>query len=158
LPGPWITTDDLTLALSFSLKIPVVSINASAFWPGIIAESIQTASDIITSKLLGRGYLDSQIDTWDRRVEFNKDLGRYWAFIRGNAANTYNDALIKAFDRTKELDIVAVMSNGILLLPLGGDAGPGVPNTQNNYIDGGGAASGGRMNEEFFTIRRCTRF
>lgn len=158
MPGPWITDAELRGAMAHSLKVTDAGLAADAAWPDIITESNQSACDDITSILLGRGYTIGQIDLWDRRVEFNKDLGRYWSFVRGNCANTYSDVLINKLDRRKDLEKVVIMTDGILILPGGGSAGEGPTDSPEDDIDGGGSVSGGRFNQEFFTFRADAEF
>jgi len=73
----------------------------------------------IVSRLMKRGLTQAEISTWVRGEEFQLDIATYW-YGRdcgwGSKLQEERD-WIKVFDRTKELDDVAVISNdGNLLL------------------------------------------
>jgi hypothetical protein len=96
---PWITDDELKSALMAWMKV----VTLPEYWDTIINRSNITAWKDIQGILLARGFLMSQIDSWDRREEFLRDLGMYWALTRGAGAHDYSDAMINKLDRREEL-------------------------------------------------------
>lgn len=128
MPGPWITDETLKQALADILKKSAGDL--SDYWDRIITDANQSATDDITYRLMARGYSVSQIDQWDQRVTFNRDIGLFWALTRGGGLGDYSDLWINKLDRRKELETVALFAGGTVILP-GAEA------------DGGGFAIGG---------------
>lgn len=71
----------------------------------------QAAFDEILAKLRGRGYSREDIDQWDRREEFNLDLGTYW-LLRSAANLEADDTWPEKFNRRAELDDVILTIDG----------------------------------------------
>lgn len=149
MPGPWITDSDVRTALAATLAQ-----DQSQFpgrWAGIIEQANVKAAGIIYRTLIGRGYTPDQIDQWDARQEYNRDLAIYWALVGGCGLGTYNDTFVEKFNRIKELDKVAITVGGVLVLP-NPDTDP------NDGIEGGGAVSGGQFNQTDWRINKDTVF
>jgi len=71
----------------------------------------QAAFDEILAKLRGRGYSREDIDQWDRREEFNLDLGTYW-LLRSAANLEADDTWPEKFNRRAELDDLILTIDG----------------------------------------------
>lgn len=107
---PFLTDDDLKGSVKAFLKVKA-SEALPTYWDEIITRSNDSAYQDIVGVLLGRGYTMSQISTWDRREEFNRDIGMFWALTRGMGAHDYSDIHIMKLDRRKELQTVALQTS-----------------------------------------------
>ena len=130
MPGPWITVDELTDRLADVLSKSASDLvtgnpdGSPSKWTTIVADSVAAATLDIAGELQARGYLPSQIDRWDRRQEFSKDIGLYWCLYKGGALANYSDVFIKELNRRKELATVPILAGGLMLLP--GPAAAGI--------------------------------
>ena len=91
-----------------------------AFATAIIAAANESAYRAVQSALIKRGFSQAQIDVWDRRVEFNRDIAVYQYFVRtGVWARMQSDGRedFEWLDREAELDSVVVTENDVKLAP-----------------------------------------
>jgi hypothetical protein len=97
-----------------------------SFWDDIITNANNAAYQDIYTNLVRRGFTIAQVVSWDRGKEFQKDIGTYWALLRGGALGAFGEGY-KGLDRRKELEAVELTINGIWQQP-GGIVG-GLENT-----------------------------
>lgn len=117
---PFITDQALLSAIEGLLKVPKSSVGFNApYWVGIVADANQAATNEIYGQLAARGFLAAQIAAWDRRQEFAKAIGLWWALTMGAALAGYDDKFVKALDRRKELETVQVLINNVFQNPQG---------------------------------------
>lgn len=104
-------------ALAFHLKQDGTDESPSpALRPGALADAIDWAYSAIVSRLLSRGYSQSQVDAWDYRVEFNKSVAIYWLLV--NVANLDASTVwVDKFDRRAELDTLSLIVGGVVVTP-----------------------------------------
>lgn len=150
MAGPWISDADLKSALADMLGKTSASLVGK--WTDIVTAANVAAANDIAQRLLARGYSAAQIDAWDYRAVFNRDIGLFWALVKGGGLADYSDVGINKLDRRKELDTLAVLIGGAVALPA-------VDATTGGFAVGGGdfidtlVADGGRyrfnMNTEF---------
>lgn len=115
MDSPYITDQQLLAALASTLRVdpatmPTAWLDGSG--NGIVHDCNITAFQSVRAKLLARGFLDSQVLSWDRGVEFNRDIGIFWCLVRGAALHSYDFNAVKLLDRRKELDDAVVELNG----------------------------------------------
>ena len=87
--------------------------NLPGFWQDLVSNANAAAYQDIYTRLIARGFTIAQVAGWDRAVEFQRDIGLYWALLRGGAVGQYPDAY-KGLDRRRELENVMVTINGVL--------------------------------------------
>lgn len=105
-------------ALADLLKQNVDNLLANApYWQDIVPDAQVSAYNEIVSHLVNRGFTIDQINAWDRGAEFELSLMKFWALVNGGAAQSYDDKFIKALDRRKDLDTVAVFVGGVFVSP-----------------------------------------
>ena len=91
--------------------------NLAAYWDNIITDANNSAWEDIREKLGRRGFTETQIDTWDRSEEFNKDIGLYWCLVKGGVGHNYDDRFIRQLDRRAELETIQVTIAGAVVQP-----------------------------------------
>lgn len=111
----YVTDDDIRTALGAHLKLAdPADIPDSA--DAAVPSANQSAYDEIRGRLIGRGFTATQVDSWDRRAEFNRDIALFWCLV--HAANlSATDVWVGKLDRRAELDTVAVAIDGVVVLP-----------------------------------------
>jgi hypothetical protein len=119
---PYIT--DAALKQSLADQLSKASVSLLGVADGTIAECNLRAYQDIISRLAARSFTQSQIDAWDRRAEFNKDLALFWLFTVGSVPHPFAQESIKNFDRRKELEVETfrLLVGGVPVLPGGGSA------------------------------------
>lgn len=111
----YITDTALEQALAAHLKIASVD-DLPESSVVLLAECNLAGYGEIQSRLINRGFTQAQIDGWDRRVEFNRDISLFWLLV--HAANlTADDLWVNKLDRRAELDTVALTVGGIVVAP-----------------------------------------
>ncbi len=96
------------------------------YWESLVNEANRAAYQEVLGNLLQRGFTKAQVDAWDRRVEFQRDMMLYWSLTKGGALEGFSDLFIRALDRRKELKEVQVFVSGAYVNPLAGINAPGV--------------------------------
>lgn len=98
------------------LKIEVA--DAPAYYEQVIVDAITASWNQIKTKLIGRGYSISQVQSWDRAREFNLDGATYWAFTIGGIPRPHDrEALNKLEEKLAELDTVDILVGDELIEP-----------------------------------------
>ncbi len=90
-----------------------------AYWQQIVADAHVSAYGEIVARLMARGYLQSQIDSWDRGAEFELKISLWFALNDAAALHPLNDTQLKKLDRRDELDRVAIVSGRVYQTPQG---------------------------------------
>ena len=91
-----------------------------------LTNAVQYAYNEIIDRMTKRGFSQAQIDQWDRRVEFNTQIGLWWCFACGGVPANGDDRWVKNFDLRKDLDSVGLFIGGARQWPeLGRDEDPG---------------------------------
>jgi hypothetical protein len=128
-------------------RLGVEDFAVDSTWGQIVADATNNAASGIMGVLLGRGFTQEQIRSWDSLSEFHGDIALFWALVNGGVARDYDDRLINKLDRRAELATVDVMIGGKLVQP-GASAG------------GGGVRNGTLSNDNdlFPAARRCSPF
>lgn len=111
---PFITDDALKTRLAAVLKQSDPG-DLADVWDGIISDANAAAYNSIVAHLAARGYTLAQIAAWDRRDEFNMDLGLYWALVKGAGIQAYDDRWVEKLNRLKELDEAIITIDGELV-------------------------------------------
>lgn len=143
MAGPWITNDALTQLVASTIKKAVVDL--APYWAEFVADSNTDAVADINSILQGKGFTPAQIDAWDNRVTYNRDIALYLALVKGGAMAEYDQTTIDKLDRRKMLtEAGGIMINGLIVLPGASDTGAG--------------AEGGVISEAGYRINSHTRF
>ncbi len=102
------------------------------FWSRHVTEGHTAAYQDIVGRLLGRGFVLSQITAWDRGAEFETDIGVYWALVKGAALDGFSDLFIQKIDRRSELDKMATLQvAGVWQKPGSTTDQPGMVSTSN---------------------------
>ncbi len=87
------------------------------FWDAIISAANTKAYGEIRRRMLGQGYSAAQLAAWDDGVEFELDVGAYWAFVHGALGEAVDDKLIKQLDRREEMASIIVTNAGVQVVP-----------------------------------------
>lgn len=90
-------------------------------YASVVSDANTAAYQDIRRALLGRGFTVAQIDAWDDRVEFNRDLGLYWIFA-GQPNQSADDTWIEKLNRREELLTIPVLISGEVVEPGGTSA------------------------------------
>ena len=126
----FLTVDQMKQAIADTLKVDLSALEA--YWTNLATECNRSGYLDVRGALLKRGFLAAQVDAWDRGAEFQRDIGLYWAFVRGVGLHNYDQSFIDKLDRRKELETVMVeIDGGATQLPSGTPAqiGGGVMTT-----------------------------
>lgn len=130
MPGPWITEAELLQEVADILKVPLARLDP--YWARIISGNggnggaNQDAANDINSILQGKGFTVAQIDAWDNRVTFNRDITLHLAFKKAGGLAQYDQNAIDSWDRRKQLmDAATIMIGGLVVAP-GSDDGGGM--------------------------------
>lgn len=125
MPGPWVTPAAVKTALAAILKKSEASLQG--YWDTIINDAVGDAYADLTSILLAKGYTIGQLDSWDERERYNKDLALFWCLVKGGGLSTYNDVNINKLDSRAGLEKSAtIMIGGNPVTPGGVDEGGGL--------------------------------
>jgi hypothetical protein len=73
------------------------------FWASIVTQSNLAAYQSIRDVMAARGFSPGQLAGWDRGIEFNTDIGLWWALQKGGTAKEFSDTFINSLDRRGEL-------------------------------------------------------
>lgn len=121
MPAPGFLTDaQLQTQLEAVLQVAPGSLSAgdAGHWLTIITAANASAYSDLQGTLLGRGLSATQVDTWGRGAEFQRDIGIFWCLVKGAAGHNYDDKFVKALDRRADLKTVALLdSDGDPLVP-----------------------------------------
>jgi hypothetical protein len=112
---------DFRQALADTLKVDVADLGS--YWDRQCQQAHNSAYLDIRGALLARGFLSAQIDTWDRGAEFERDIGLYWALVRGAGVHQFDPTFVDRLDRRAELMTVMVEMVGGDPEPPAGDPG-----------------------------------
>ena len=117
MPGPWITTTDLLQRIADALGTTTDQLPGR--WTEVCSDANASATNDITQLLMGLGYTQGQIDAWDSVGVYARDLGTFWALVRGGAGGeSYSDKSLKALDRRDELrGMTTLMIGGVAVAP-----------------------------------------
>lgn len=83
----------------------------------IISDSLNAAYQEIVSRLAYRGYTQSQIDSWDRGAEFERDIALFWCLVKLGGLENADDKFIARLDRRAEIDEIIVTVGGAVVDP-----------------------------------------
>lgn len=69
----------------------------------VLAEARRRATDDVWGELLSRGFTAGQIIEWDRRGEYEEDIGLFWCLMLSGLLGNFPDLFIAKIDRRGEL-------------------------------------------------------
>jgi hypothetical protein len=117
-PMPFLTDTEFRQSLADTLKVNAAELGG--YWDRLCQEAHLSAYRDVRGALLMRGFAPGQIDQWDRGAEFERDLGLYWALVRGSNVHSFDQTAIDRLDRRKELETVMVeLAGGAPQVPAG---------------------------------------
>jgi hypothetical protein len=88
-----------------------------SFWTSIITAALSESYNDIVSVMTARGYSPGQLLSWDRGIEFQTDLGIFWALAKGRVTQEVTAEKLKELDRRQELRIVVFTIAGLIVAP-----------------------------------------
>ena len=138
MAGPYLTHDELKQRVAGVLQKDVATLDPR--WDGHVANGLDFGWQEIADRLSARGFTEGQIDSWDRRVEFNETLGIFRALTLGAMLTSFDDRYIKMFDRRGDLDKLQVIR-------IGGVATAPSPPTAGNLAYGVGTLAADKVEE-----------
>jgi hypothetical protein len=107
----YVTDADLLTYLAAVLLKETDSANLPSGAGANVSAANQKAYDELNAVLRERGFSAAQVDAWDRRAEFNRDIAVYWVLVDYfNAEST--DLWVRKYDRRDELKSVSVLQSG----------------------------------------------
>lgn len=145
MPGPWITVADLRHALAADLGVPVEELGQS--WENVLPRALASGYADCREAMAARDYTPTQLDLWDRRVEFNTEQALFWALALRATLSGFDVNVVKLRDRREALKTTLVTANGVPLFPVAGADGTG-----------GLSVAGGRMSEQGYRTTMETEF
>lgn len=113
----FLTDDEFRESLAITLKIDVGRLGKH--WDLLCQEAHKSAYFDVRGALLARGYAASEVDNWDRGPEFERDIGLFWALLRGSRFHNYGTDVVDKLDRREELKSVMVENLGTVQIPSG---------------------------------------
>lgn len=114
---PWITNDELKQRVAAMLNRSSVT-ELESFWDVHVSDGNDDAVVDIMKILLGKGFTSSQVDAWDNRVTYNRDIALYHAFTkRGINSDIPQDKIDKMDRRQELLDAAGLMIAGEIVSP-----------------------------------------
>jgi len=102
----FLTDSEFRQALADTLKVDVAKLGA--YWDRQCKQAHESAYLDVRGALLARGFTATQADSWARGAEFERDIGLYWAFVRGMGVHNIGSEFIDRLDRRVELQTVMV--------------------------------------------------
>lgn len=143
MPGPWMTHAELKQVLANTLSKDVNDLDAR--WDEFVALGLIDSTADITGTLLGKGFDISQVDAWDNRLTYARDIGLYFTLLKGSMLAEYDQTALDKLDRRKMLeDASSIMINGKIVSPADTDTGAG--------------ASGGVIDDSCYRFNMNTKF
>lgn len=140
---PWVTYDEMLRAVATLRHVNPGDICDP--WPEAIREGNQAAADDIAQILMSRGYTAEQVNAWDQRKTYNRDVGLFWTIVKVGALEDFNDTQINKLDRRKELQTLLLLING-------------EPVTPGTTAGAGAGIRGGRLDTSSWRFDMNTRF
>lgn len=116
----YITAAALKDTLAAHLKLPAAA-NLPAQVDVYATNCVDDAYNLIRRKLLGRGYTLAQIDSWDERFAFNRNIALYKALCHVAESDDV-DLWPEKFNWIDALDTIEIVCGGELQTP-GGTTG-----------------------------------
>jgi hypothetical protein len=128
MPGPWLSDAEITDALADVQNLAGGGDALESYWVGIVPQAHRKAYNWIAACLVGKGYTVAQLDTWDARQDYERDLSLWWCLVAGeseregaeaSARPTMVPRLLFKFDCRTELkdpDFV-LLAGGVRLIP-----------------------------------------
>lgn len=114
---PYIDNPELNTILTAALSRIELDAASQTNWDKIVSDSNEAAANDIVRVLVGRGFTKAQVDAWDSRKEFNRDLGLFWCLVKGGVKGNYDPEFIRMLDRRAELEAVVVTVDGAIPVP-----------------------------------------
>lgn len=108
-------------SLADTLKVDLAELEP--YWDRLVTECHLSGYQTMRGHLLSRGFTALQVDNWARGAEFERDLSLYWLLKRGSTLHNYDKDTVEAFNRFKELELMAVETDAGLPQAPGGDPG-----------------------------------
>jgi hypothetical protein len=110
---PWLDAAALAPKLAGILKLSAENV-LQGYWGEIMDDALSMAYVDIQQALAGRGFTQSQIDSWAGGPEYQRDLALWWALTKGGmlaseSGTPVDDRLMMQLDRRAELLTVAVV-------------------------------------------------
>lgn len=102
----FLTDSDFRTALAGALKVDAADL--AKYWDLQCQQAHESAYLDIRGALLVRGFTATQVDLWDRGGEFERDIGIFWACVRGLASAALDPVALDRLDRRAELMTVLV--------------------------------------------------
>lgn len=93
------------------------SLEVPAAWDEIVPHANISAYHDIVAALLKRGYSITQIDSWDSREDFNRDIGAYKALVDGGCTKDFDETFILLKNRMAELETLELVIDGEIVTP-----------------------------------------
>lgn len=115
---PWLS--DTLVKARVAAMLHLDADDLKDFWDTVIDDCNQSAHDFIVGKLANRGFTLAQMDQWDRRVEFNRQIAMYMSLVNGTTAEAYDDKWPEKLKYWMDwLDDVPITIDGVLQNPAG---------------------------------------
>lgn len=102
----FLSDTDFRATVAAALKVDPA--NLARYWDAELQRCHESAYKDIRGALLVRGFTAAQADAWDRGAEFERDIGLYWACVRGIGAMALDPVALDRLDRRAELMTVMV--------------------------------------------------
>lgn len=102
----FLSDSEFRQALADTLKIDVAKLGS--YWDRQCKQAHESAYLDVRGALLARGFTAAQADSWARGAEFERDIGLFWALVRGMGVANIGSEFIDRLDRRAELQTVMV--------------------------------------------------
>jgi hypothetical protein len=113
----FITDSQLLDLIAAALKVgggQAALVATAPYWSTLASEANTAAYNEIVARLTARGFTPAQIAAWDRGAEFQKNIGLYWALVKGGALDGFDDRFIRALNQyVADVRDVLVTNGGV---------------------------------------------
>jgi hypothetical protein len=134
---------DAQIAIALANRLKQSPNKMPTYWMEIVTSSHASAYQDIVGAFVARGFNATQINAWDRGIEFERDISLYYCLVAGGVLEVYNG---KELDRRRELLSVQIFVNQVWQKPAAATDPAGLPG---QVMTGRIAGDRGRIREVF---------
>jgi len=115
----YVTDDEVLKAVARRIGVSADRMTADApWWPEIVSEANEDAYEHVREAMVGQGYTVGQVDQWDYRSRWNRQVAVCYALRAAAVAKGYDETAIdKACKVLDDLEDVTLVINGAHVYP-----------------------------------------
>lgn len=122
----YITKDDATKSAASLMRMRGAE-SLPAHWGPQIDAALERSYQVIREALIGRGFTAAQVDAWDARRVYQRQIMICYLFENGGLPDDFSgsQSLDRACKMLEQLQTCQVIVSGVLVVPAGTSAGVG---------------------------------